>query len=421
MRIWLIQVGETLPIDGPRPRLQRIGLLANILAARGHHVVWWCTTFRHSDKSFRFSQDTRIALSANLELRLIHTPGYKRNISLARLLDHIKLAKKFSTLAAPEPKPDVIHCGFPTIELSVEAGRYGRRLGVPVILDIRDMWPEVFLGIVPKKLKALGRLLLAPLYRQAKVAFGLATAISGQSPGFRDYGLKLINRPVASVDQYFPFAYQPLAASTEELRQARQFWESVGVTKDGGVFTVCFFGTMGVHPNFSLDPVIEAARIADKAGQPIRFVFCGVGPALDKFKARATGLTNVVFAGWVDSTRIHTLMELSNVGLLPYTPGDDFVHAIPNKAPEYLSAGLPILTSLTKGYLCDLLTEKKCGFFYDSQSPTELAALLENISRDALDLSIKAKNARALFDEQFRSDRVYQALADYIESFARGQ
>ena len=38
MRVWLVTIGEPLPIDGTNERLCRTGILANMLVKRGHKV-----------------------------------------------------------------------------------------------------------------------------------------------------------------------------------------------------------------------------------------------------------------------------------------------------------------------------------------------------------------------------------------------
>jgi hypothetical protein len=53
MRVWLITVGEPLPLDGPGERMLRTGILAAFLAARGHEVVWWSSSFDHVRKRQR--------------------------------------------------------------------------------------------------------------------------------------------------------------------------------------------------------------------------------------------------------------------------------------------------------------------------------------------------------------------------------
>ena len=45
--------------------------------------------------------------------------------------------------------PDLILSSIPTSELSLEATKLGKKNNIPVILDIRDLWPDVFLDVLP--------------------------------------------------------------------------------------------------------------------------------------------------------------------------------------------------------------------------------------------------------------------------------
>src|SRR5215470_8360347 len=113
MRIWLLTIGEPLPTDGCAERLLRTGILAEILASRGHKVVWWTSTFDHARKRQRFDNDTTISLAANHTLRLLHGPSYARNVSVKRWFNHRRLARKFSRQAAAEQnQPDLILCSL---------------------------------------------------------------------------------------------------------------------------------------------------------------------------------------------------------------------------------------------------------------------------------------------------------------------
>ena len=52
MNIWLIKDSELVPNDSGKPRLARMGLIAEILLESGHQVTWWNTTFLHFKKRF---------------------------------------------------------------------------------------------------------------------------------------------------------------------------------------------------------------------------------------------------------------------------------------------------------------------------------------------------------------------------------
>jgi hypothetical protein len=126
LRIWLITIGEPLPIDGANDRLHRSGMLAILLVSKGHEVVWWTSTFDHARKKQRFNIDTSIEINDCFNIRLLRSVNYKKNMSINRIINHYMLARKFSKLARLESRPDIILCSFPPIELSVVATRYGK-------------------------------------------------------------------------------------------------------------------------------------------------------------------------------------------------------------------------------------------------------------------------------------------------------
>src|SRR5688572_25660999 len=113
MRVWLVTIGEPLPFDSGNERLLRAGILADMLAKRGDTVVWWNSTFNHSLKKLRTNKDAVVQVAPNYEVRLLHGGGYDRNISLSRIRDHRRIAKRFMQLAPREPRPDVILCSYP--------------------------------------------------------------------------------------------------------------------------------------------------------------------------------------------------------------------------------------------------------------------------------------------------------------------
>lgn len=414
VRVWLIQVGEPLPTDEGHPRLFRTGQLAGHLARQGHEVVWWASQFRHSSKSHRSLTRQTACVSSNYRIIYLPSPGYSRNISFARIHDHEVLARQFRVMASHEQAPDVIHCGFPTIELSYEAVRYGQQVGVPVVLDVRDLWPEVFLDAVPHALRRVARAALHWKYGLCRRAFAGAAAITGHAPGFVDFGLNFSKRPRRELDAWFPFAYPASAPSAIEIDEASEFWAALGVGHESRPYTFCFIGAFGEQNTLDLESPVRAARRLEEDGLPVRIVMCGDGPRLSKCRELARGVESVLLPGWVDYPKIWSLMRRSVAGLLPYLPGRDFVMSIPNKAVEYLSASLPIVTSLERGFLHDLVAEAGCGLFYPGGDHAALAATLARIVREPQEIRGMSGAATSLFHEQFKAEVVCERMEAHL-------
>ena len=160
MNVWLLQTGEPLHIDEGNPRPMRAMNLANALVEAGHKVVLWSSAFYHQEKRHRCRVAQRIVVSPQLEIRLIPSPGYFRNIGLGRLWDHAILARNLGQQLKQEMiSPDVAFIGYPPIEAAAVMTRWLRVRGVPSILDIKDQWPTKFMNALHKTVRPLGRII----------------------------------------------------------------------------------------------------------------------------------------------------------------------------------------------------------------------------------------------------------------------
>jgi glycosyltransferase involved in cell wall biosynthesis len=405
-------VGEPLPTDEAGDRLHRVGILANLLVEKGHQVLWWTSTFDHVRKKQRFDIDTSIDINNCFRINLLHSLEYKKNVSLRRIINHYGIARKFAILAEPEQKPDIILCSLPTLELSLVATEYGRKKGIPVVLDVRDLWPDIFLELVPEWGRWFVRTLLSPMFKTVSAACTGANAIIGITPAFVDWGVKYANRTRSGLDRDFPLGYSQDIPAQEAVIEAENFWWKFGVTKNNNDFIACFFGTMGRQ--FEMETIIEAARKLKFMKPLIRFILCGSGDNLDYYKKLAGDCDNIIFPGWVGAVEIWTLMRMSSVGLAPYRSSKDFMASIPNKSIEYLSAGLPILSSL-KGTLKELLSTNDCGITYDNGDAEDLVSILVNLYDHPEIIRKMSENAYVLYKEKFIAEKVYNNMISHLE------
>lgn len=415
MRIWLVNSGEPLPTDGGKERLHRTGLIAEALHKRGHEVVYWSGTFAHHRKSQRAGTDCTLGVAPGYSIKLLKGRLYLRNISFQRLINHRQIAGRFRELAPLEPPPDIIHCAFPTIRLALEAVRYSAARGIPCVMDARDMWPDIFEEVLPPALRWLGRLACLPMRLSAKAVFRGATAVSGMTDPFRDWGLALAGRPPGKWDRSFPFGYVKPRLGPEEREKALAFWRAKGLPVKGGAFIACFLGTIGTQFDFS--PLLEAVRRLSEGPAPVWLVMAGDGPRLEELRRATAGSSRILWPGWIRTPEILTLMELSSVGVAPYKATDAFIKSLPNKPVEYLAGGLPVICSIP-GVLSELLAAGGCGLTVppgDAGGWEEAfrALILDPGRRDTM-----AASAISLYEARFRSEKVYGELCDWLEELA---
>jgi len=191
LNVWILQTGEPLIIDGKDSRLMRGMNLANKLVDRGHKVLFFSSNFNHQEKKFRYKNNKIIKYHRNLSFNLIQSPGYKKNISLARFYDHLILAKNLNKIINKEKsKPDIVFIGYPPVEISYVMAKWLNKKNIPYILDVKDQWPDLIVEVFPKKLHFIIRLFLFPYYYCFKKTIEYSSAITSMSNSFINWSLK---------------------------------------------------------------------------------------------------------------------------------------------------------------------------------------------------------------------------------------
>ena len=241
-----------------------------------------------------------------------------------------------------------------------------------------------------------------------------AFAVTGHAPAFVDWGLAVGRRQRTRFDRDFPYGYAVHQPDPQTTARATRFWKEHALCQRPQVPVVCFFGQIGHQ--FDVQTVVEAARRL-QGKREVQFVLCGAGVRLQACRKMAANCRNVLFPGWVNAPEISMLMQRSSLALAPYVDRTDFRSSIPNKSIEYLSAGLPILTSLKQGVLPDLLAENDCGVSYGGD-PQRLVEMIELLCDRPQRRGVMAENASRLFEARFTASKVYDEMAGYLEDVA---
>ena len=417
LRVWLLNASEQLAYSGSERRRMRTGLLARALLERGHQVVWWKSTFEHVSKEHYRNSDGFEEVETGLTVGWLHSRGYQGHVSAARVLDHAQVGAKFGIAARKRERPDVIVCSMPIPDLALAGAVYGRRRGVPVVVDIRDWWPEALTyGLSPVLRKAaLG--VLFPHSILVEHTCRKAKAITGITDEFVDWGLEKAGRERRRLDRAFPHGYEVPTIANEQREQAARYWNRAGIGSDEDSLVVTFIGS--VTRSFDFGPIMDAAHKLASAGVEAKFVICGDGDRLEATRALARGLDNVVFTGqWVGPAQIRELLTRTSIGLVPLPDRPDFLATINNKTIEYLSAGVPIVVGPPASHVARLVERERCGVSLSFDSPVELTARIRALLEDRTRLDQLSERARALYDERYSAKRVYGAFARHVEEIS---
>ena len=410
MRIWLITVGEPLPLIGSTSQLWRTGVLAETLRGRGHNVIWWTSTVDHFNKRFYYEDNRRVEVDSGLEIQFLHGRMYRKNVSVARLLNHLEIARQFRRLSERESTPDLILSSYPTIELCDEAVQYGTRHNVPVLLDIRDLWPDEIAARIPVPLRSLAPIVLWPVYRRARRSLSGASGIIAISRTYMNWARRFGRRANVLNDLWVPLGYQASDKARPIPADVETRLVSAGVDPSRKIVWFCgaFIGSI------DLGTAIETARrLAGRS--EFQFVLTGSGENEAIWREQARGLGNVVFTGWAGRNELAWLSRHAWLGLGAYKR--DAMMSLPNKLFQYMSAGLPILCSL-EGEARELIERHDIGLNYRAGSCDDLAARLQELASSSQLRDRLAANAISVFQQNFTAELVYQRFAEHLEQCA---
>jgi glycosyltransferase involved in cell wall biosynthesis len=174
---------------------------------------------------------------------------------------------------------------------------------------------------------------------------------------------------------------------------------------------IIYLGTFGITCEPLL--VLKVAKIFHEAGlNEVCFVLAGTGEQEKAIHQEAAGLPNVVLPGWVNDREIKWLLEDGHLGLSCYVDGAP--QSIPNKFFEYLSAGIPVVSSL-KGEISNMIKKYRLGLNYRAGDRNSLFYCIKKVLDRPNLREVMSRNALKFFRDFGDADRIYENYAQHIE------
>lgn len=417
--IWIVQIGEPVPHDSSHAndRLFRSGMLAKQLADDGEDVVWWASTVDHARKSKRFDSFREVEILPRLKVAFLDGCLYQRNISIKRWVNHIQVARQFKHLINKYRKPDAIVLNFPTPELCDVGVRFGLVADIPTVVDVRDLWPEDLVNLLPPVMRFAGRVFTLPMHAMAKRVFRGASHFTGVTSGYLQHALMLGSRRDGGNHRVFHLAYAN--PNSDEVID-KIINESIP-----GDFTepirFVFSGMLGV--SVEMRPVFEAIRLLFSRGHSVVFDICGKGDKYEGYYREFGSRQGFEFHGFVDHACLDKLLRRAHFGVMPYINRGSLRRNIPNKVGEYLSYGLPILSTLPGSSAC-LIEDDSVGMFHESadeESPVKLADFVADALAKVDAWRELRRRCRRVFLEKFDARKVYSDYAGWVAEVAENR
>lgn len=332
MNIWILNHYAVPPTETGGTRHHA---LARELIARGHEVTVFASNFNHTTRAARHSTGRAgwaREVAAGVPFVWVRSPGYQGN-GAARLWNMGAFAARVWRVAARcgAGVPDVVLGSSPQPFAALAAQRLARRLGVPFVLEVRDLWPETLLHsskISPRHplIRGLGWL-ESFLYRSADEIITLLPGAAGHI--------------VARGGEASRITWVPNGADVRQLPVSPPPPE-----RPGQPLTLMYAGTHGFLN--ALHVVLEAAALLERDGwgDRVRIRLVGDGPEKPKLveRAREMGLRMVAFDDAVPRAQVPARLAEADAFLMLLADAGVFRWGVsPNKLFDYLAAGRPVI------------------------------------------------------------------------------
>jgi glycosyltransferase involved in cell wall biosynthesis len=304
--------------------------LGRQLAKRGWRVTIAASDFHVLERAYarREGPSDRRAIDETVDgvrLRWLWSSPYDRNDG-RRVANWLSFARSLMRAQWSENPPDVVLGSSPQLFAALAAWRVARRLGVPFVFEVRDLWPES-LGVAGS-VRGPG---YWGLWVIARFLYRAASRIVVLARGVQDY-LERLGVPASRI------AYVPNGTDLEAF--------AARATQRGDELRVVYAGAHG--PANGLEVVLGAATILREDSR-VRFLLVGDGPAKGALmqQARAAGVSNVEFLDAVPKRRIPQLLASCDAGLMVLKELPLFAFGVsPNKVFDYWGASLPVICNV---------------------------------------------------------------------------
>jgi len=306
----------------------------------------------------------------------------------------------------PTGKADVVVVSSPTFFSVFSAWVLARYKRAALVVDVRDLWPAIFveLGVLrnPQVIRLLETMELA--------AYRAAAAVVVVTEGFRD---DLVRRGVPEAKVHVVpngadlgrFGPEPADPATRA---------ALGAKPDEVL--VLYIGAHGI--SHALEAVAEAA--AKLHGEPVHFAFVGEGAAKERLESRVRdlGVSNVTLLPGVSRDEVSRLLAAADVCLVPLRDVPLFDSFIPSKMFEYLAASKAVIGSV-RGEPARIL-QAAGAVVVEPEDPGALADAVRELAADPERREAMGRRGRAYvtehFDRKVLADRYRAILVGVVPS-----
>ena len=264
------------------------------------------------------------------------------------------------------PKSDVYIASSPSLFSGIAGVIISKLYKRPLILDIRDIWPEsaIELGELKSSIsKNIGYALQKFIYSKSS-AFLVAVPGFSKHLSINSYSKNKIIIPLLNgVDDEFIKMGEAISKPYSDT------------------INLIYAGNIGLAQDFVT--IIKAAKLL---GNKYKFVIIGDGILKKKVLKLINNINteNVIVKEPLTKKELINEYAKANIGIVSLKNKNIFRNAIPSKTFEYMSSGLAVICTI-KGEIENIIMESKGGICIEPGDPDIFANTVKSLTEEKID------------------------------------
>jgi glycosyltransferase involved in cell wall biosynthesis len=367
----------------------------------GHRVTLVTSSARFSPGSADAVQRTMVD---GIEVVVLPVP-YRSEMSYAARMRAFAVFAAGASRWALQTPADVIFASSTPLTIALPAMVGSRLRRVPMVFEVRDLWPELPIAIGALR----NRLAIAGARALERLAYQASAEVIALSPGMADGVVRGgVERSHVHV---IPNACDVGTFDVDEVA-ARRYTDAL-VPGEGPL--VVYAGSFGA--------MNDAAWLVDVAAatSDVRFAFVGDGPGRAEIesRARATGTweRSVFVRPPVPKREVPLLLRGASLATSLFLPIPEMEHNSANKFFDALAAGTPVAINYG-GWQAELLEREGAGLVLPREDVRAAASRIRTRVRDHDWCHRAGASARALATIRFDRERLAREALTVIEAAA---
>lgn len=286
----------------------------------------------------------------------------------------------------------------------------GKRLGLPVVLDMAENYPAMIRSIWENGRQRWSDWLI----RNPRAVEWI-----------EDWTLRNIDHVIVVVEESgerlvrlgYPADRITLVSNTPSRSHVREDHPEAEQAASTGPLELVYLGLLEAPRGIAT--LIDAVAICRSRGLDLRLTLIGDGRERSDFESQAAtlrlGPDAIRFLGYVQNAEALRLLRSAHVGLIPHHADESWNTTIPNKLFDYMAAGLPVIGSSAPP-VERVINETGCGAVFRDRDAADLARVIEQMA----DAGFRARcstSGREAVRSKYNWETDTERLLQVVEAF----